>query len=49
MAQEVIHILNQVVEKSAPLSILGLRGLGKEVWKGVEATKHVERERRAWD
>ena len=49
VSQEVVHILSQVVEKGEPLSILELRGLGKELWAGVDAAAHVERERRSWD
>jgi plasmid stability protein len=49
VAQEVIHILSQVADKAAPLSILDLQGLGKEVWRGVDAARHVGRERRGWD
>lgn len=48
-AQEVTHILEEALTTGDPLSILELRGLGKERWRGVEATKHVARERRAWD
>jgi hypothetical protein len=33
----------------APLSILALKGLGKEHWRGVDPSKHVERERATWD
>ena len=28
---------------------LGLKGLGKEHWRGVDSSKHVERERASWD
>lgn len=49
VAQEVTHILAEVLEASAPLSILELRGLGKERWTGVDAPAHVAEERRAWD
>jgi plasmid stability protein len=49
VAQEVIHLLTRAVEQSAPRSILELRGLGKELWQGMDATAHVERERRSWD
>jgi hypothetical protein len=31
-----------------PLSILALRGLGKQLWVGIEAAEHVERERESW-
>jgi hypothetical protein len=29
--------------------ITDLRGLGKEIWKGVDADQHVARERDSWD
>ena len=49
IAQEVIHILSRATEKAKPLSILDLQGLGKEVWRKVDAARHVEKERRDWD
>jgi plasmid stability protein len=49
VAQEVTHILEQAVERQEPLSILDLRGLGKDAWRGVDAASHVDSERRAWD
>ena len=49
VAQEVTHILNQVVGGAEPLSILDLQGLGKSAWVGVDAAKHVDAERRAWN
>lgn len=49
VAQEVTHILCAVLEDDAPLSILDLRGLGREAWKNVDAVLHVDQERRAWD
>ncbi len=49
VAQEVIVILEEAVDRQEPLSILELRGLGKEAWRQVEAAAHVEAERRAWD
>jgi len=49
LAQEVIHLLTQAIEETDTLSILELRGLGKELWKGVDAATHVETERRSWD
>ncbi|HPD17050.1 MAG TPA: hypothetical protein PLE19_19070 [Planctomycetota bacterium] len=32
-----------------PASILELRGLGKEVWDGVDAQEYVDRERASWN
>lgn len=30
-------------------SVLELRGLGKEVWQGIDAKEYVARERAAWE
>ena len=49
VAQEVTHILNEAVAEPEPLSILELRGLGKEVWESIDAARHVAEERRSWD
>ncbi len=49
VAQEVTHILEQVLGGSEPLSILDLQGLGKSVWSGVDAAAHVDAERGSWD
>ena len=49
VAQEVIHLLTQAVEETNKQSILELRGLGKELWKGIDVTAHVNTERRSWD
>jgi len=49
VAQEVIHILSQVTDQATPLSILDLQGLGREVWRGVNAAPYVDKERHGWD
>ena len=49
VAQEVTHLLSQALETAEPLSILELKGLGKEHWGELDAAKHVERERASWD
>lgn len=49
VAQEVTHLLSEALATSHPLSILELRGLGKEIWDGIEASDHVKRERTSWD
>jgi hypothetical protein len=36
VAQEVTHLLSDALETPKPLSILGLKGLGKEHWRGVD-------------
>jgi plasmid stability protein len=49
VAQEVTTILEQVLEGPEPLSILELRGLGKELWEGIDPVEYVEGERSSWD
>jgi len=49
VAQEVIHILSEATEEPARLSILALKGLGKDVWRDVDPTAHVNQDRRSWD
>jgi plasmid stability protein len=49
IAQEVIHLLSDAIETPKTLSILELRGLGKEHWREVDAAEHVEHERASWD
>jgi plasmid stability protein len=49
VAQEVTLILEEAVALQEPLSILELRGLGKDAWRDIDATAHVDAERRSWD
>ena len=49
VAQEVTQILSDALEAPKPVSILTLRGLGKQHWRDVDGATHVERERAAWD
>ena len=49
VAQEVTQILSDTLETPKRLSILELKGLGKEHWEEVDAAAHVDRERSAWD
>ena len=48
VAQEVTVLLTHALEPPAALSILELRGLGKELWRDIEAASHVASERSAW-
>lgn len=48
VAQEVVHLLSQAVRKE-PTSLLALQGLGRDLWKGIDAARHVEEERATWD
>lgn len=49
VAQEVTHLLTEAVGGREPLSILELQGLGRELWAGIDAADHIERERASWD
>lgn len=49
VAQEVTQILSDALAAPRPVSILELRGLGKEHWEDIDARRHVENERAAWD
>lgn len=49
VAQEVTHLLTEILEQPSSLSILELRGLGKDIWSGVDAARHVAEERASWD
>jgi plasmid stability protein len=49
VAQEVTQLLAQALETPEPLSILDLKGLGKEQWRAVNGAEHVEKERGSWD
>ena len=49
VAQEVTHLLTEVLDHPEPLSILDLRGLGKDAWAGTDAARHVAEERASWD
>lgn len=49
IAQEVAWLLSKELNPPRQLSILDLKGLGKEHWQEVEATEHVATERASWD
>jgi hypothetical protein len=49
VAQEVIYLLEHAAELREPLSILDLRGLGKEHWEGIDPVSHIAAERDSWD
>lgn len=49
VTQEVIHILSEATAETKPLSILKLQGLGKNIWRDIDTSKHINKERRGWD
>ena len=48
IAQEVLHTLSESLEERKTLSILDLRGLGKEHWRSTDAAGQ-DSERASWD
>ena len=36
-------------ESESPASILELQGLGKEIWRGIDAQDYVNHERSSWN
>ena len=49
LAQQVIHLLEESAGRPKLQSILELRGLGKELWEGIDPVEHVRAERDSWD
>ncbi len=47
--QEVIWILKTFLKKEKKRSIKELRGLGKDIWKEIDAQEYVNSERESWD
>ena len=48
VAQEVTHLLDAAVSPPQH-SLLDLKGLGKDLWRGTDAAARVAEERKAWD
>jgi len=48
IAQEVVHLLETAVEEGPQLSIMELKGLGRELWEGIEPAAYVDAERSSW-
>jgi plasmid stability protein len=49
LAQEVINILSEALDTPERLSLLELRGFGKEQWEGIDGAEHVDSERDSWE
>ncbi|HET6879410.1 MAG TPA: hypothetical protein VFI31_04625 [Pirellulales bacterium] len=50
--EKLVHELSSLVAlrsaSATQRSILELRGLGKEVWQGIDASDYVRKERASW-
>ena len=49
LAAEIVRHLNAPASTAARPSLLELRGLGKEVWAGVDVKDYLRQERDSWD
>jgi hypothetical protein len=49
LMSELAEYLRAHGEPGSYTSILELQGLGKEIWRGVDAQEYVDRERASWN
>jgi hypothetical protein len=47
--EELESIVRRTVTAKRAHNITELRGLGKEIWKGVDVEKYINEERNSWD
>lgn len=48
IAQQVTHMLESAVASPPTIGLLELEGLGAEIWKELDASSHVAKERDSW-
>jgi hypothetical protein len=46
---DIAAVLRQQVTAEPQHSIMELKGLGKEVWEGIDVEKYIDKERNSWD
>lgn len=49
LLEELAAIVRHRVSTKPKRSIMELKGLGKEVWQGIEAQEYVSQERDSWN
>jgi len=49
LISDLAEYLRSEAAPEARTSILELQGLGKEIWKGIDAQDYVDRERASWN
>ncbi|MCL1465382.1 hypothetical protein [Argonema galeatum] len=49
LINDLISVARHQVTARPRRSILELRGLGKEIWKGIDAQEYVNQERDSWN
>lgn len=48
LIEDLISVARHQVAAKPPRSIMELKGLGKEVWNGIDAQEYVHQERDSW-
>ena len=48
LIQELLAMYQQSIRPKPRHNITELRGLGKEIWEGIDAQKYVDEERDSW-
>jgi len=49
LLEQIAVLLRQKAATKTSRSILDLQGLGKEMWKNIDAQKYVDEERKSWN
>jgi DNA-binding HxlR family transcriptional regulator len=49
LLEELTVLVRQQVSTKPKRSIMELKGLGKEIWQGIDAQAYVDQERDAWN
>lgn len=49
LLEDLATLLRQHMMPIPPQDVTALRGLGKDIWQGIDAQQYVDQERAAWD
>ena len=49
LLEDLVALVRRHVTGQSRHSILELQGLGKEIWRGVDAQQYVDQERASWN
>jgi len=49
LLEDIASMLRQQFTTQPKHSIMEFKGLGKEVWQGVDVEKYIDEERNSWD
>ncbi|MBI5360919.1 MAG: hypothetical protein HZA48_10100 [Planctomycetes bacterium] len=49
LLHKLISEIYTIVETDKKLNIYALKGVGKEVWNGIDAQEYVDKERAVWE